>query len=236
MQYPAYGTTSARTASFEYAVGGNPLKLTATDPAGAITTETDLLGRAVKYTDVWGMVTTTTYNRLGQATSSQTTTTAGTSSTDLTYNTDGQVETVKISGILLADPSYTNGQLTSVAYGNGTALSGITRNLAGATTGGVTWAFPSSQPEVTDTVYRSQSGRVVANTTTTGSTGYASRFVYDGAGRLTQAVIPGQTLDYGFAGSGGCGPSTGGGLNGNRTSATVTPDRGGGGEVDVVLL
>lgn len=157
MQYPAYGTTSARTASFEYAVGGNPLKLTATDPAGAITTETDLLGRAVKYTDVWGMVTTTTYNRLGQATSSQTTTTAGTSSTDLTYNTDGQVETVKISGILLADPSYTNGQLTSVAYGNGTALSGITRNLAGATTGGVTWAFPSSQPEVTDTVYRSQS-------------------------------------------------------------------------------
>ncbi|WP_168186179.1 RHS repeat-associated core domain-containing protein [Agromyces badenianii] len=40
------------------------------------------------------------------------------------------------------------------------------------------------------------------------------------------AVIPGHTLAYGFAVTGGCGVNAGAGLNGNRTSSTDLPDGG----------
>ncbi|KRC58605.1 hypothetical protein ASE14_18800 [Agromyces sp. Root81] len=39
-------------------------------------------------------------------------------------------------------------------------------------------------------------------------------------------MIPGHTLSYGFAATGGCGVNTGAGLNGNRTSSTDLPDGG----------
>ena len=39
-------------------------------------------------------------------------------------------------------------------------------------------------------------------------------------------MIPGHTLSYGFAATGGCGVTTGAVLNGNRTSSTDLPDGG----------
>ena len=44
----------SRTVTYNYAVGGNPLVTSVADAAGTITTTSDLLGRAVSYTDVWG--------------------------------------------------------------------------------------------------------------------------------------------------------------------------------------
>lgn len=224
--YPAYGDTAARTATFTHAVAGDPLTSRAEDPAGAITTTVDLLGRTVSYTDVWGAVTTTGYNLLGQATTSTVTPPGGTATiTELGYNTDGQVETVTVDSVLLADPSYTTGQLTGVAYANGSSLAELQRNPAGALTN-MSWLFSNNQQPVKDTVFRSQSGRIVANTLTDGSTDHDSRYGFDGAGRLVSAVIPGHTLTYGFAGTGGCGANAGAGLNGNRTSSTALPDGG----------
>ena len=52
---------------------------------------------------------------------------------EFTYDLDGKVETVKIGGVVYADPVYASSQLLqSVAYLNGTQLSGLTRNGAGA--------------------------------------------------------------------------------------------------------
>ncbi|KRC58606.1 hypothetical protein ASE14_18805 [Agromyces sp. Root81] len=88
----------------------------------------------------------------------------------------------------------------------------------------MSWLFPNGQASVKDAVFRSQSGRVVANTLTDGQADHNSRYGFDGAGRLVSAVIPGHTLSYGFAGTGGCGVNAGAGLNGNRTSSTDLPD------------
>lgn len=69
---PAYGGSPARTATFAWTgdntAVGDPLTTWAEDPTGRVTTKTNLLGQAVSYTDVWGVVTTATYNLLGQAT------------------------------------------------------------------------------------------------------------------------------------------------------------------------
>ncbi|MET4159592.1 hypothetical protein [Agromyces sp. PvR057] len=56
------------------------------------------------YPDVWGTVTTTGYNLLGQATTSTVTPPGGVGIvTVLTYNVDGQVETVTVDNVLMAD-------------------------------------------------------------------------------------------------------------------------------------
>lgn len=226
VSYPAFGSATARTATFNFAVGGNPLRTSATDPSGSITTTLDLLGRPIAYTDVWGVATTTEYNLLGLSISSTTTPPGGVAATtQAEYNIDGQLEKVTVDGMVLADPTYASGELSGAVYGNGSALTSLQRNPTGAPTGS-TWAFPNGQAAVTDQIIRSQSGRIVANTLTDGGTVYASRYAYDAAGRLIEAVIPGHTLAYTFASSGGCGPNTRTGLNGNRTKVTDTPTTG----------
>ena len=100
---------------------------------------------------------------------STSTTIAGQSATtqSFTYNVDGQVESVSLNGSVMADPVYAAGLLTGVTYANGTALTNITRNTAGAGTG-FTWDF-ATDDSVTDTVLRSQTGRIVQNTLTDGA-------------------------------------------------------------------
>lgn len=227
VDYPAFGGQPERTATMTFAdQDGDPLTATATDPSGTIKTVTDLLGRTKRYTDVWGVVTTVTYNLLGQPTTSTVTPPGGTAlTTTTTYNSDGQVETIAEGQTILADPTYdsSTGEIAGVAYSNGSQLTALTRNPAGAATG-QSWAFPNGQASVTDAVFRSQSGRIVANTLTDGGTAYASRYGFDSAGRLVSAVIPGRTLGYGFGTSSGIGCTTGAGLNGNRASSTDTPN------------
>lgn len=226
VSYPAYGSSAARTSNFNFAAGGDPLTAWAEDAVGRVTSVSDLLGRATSYTDVWGTVSTVSYNIRGQAVSTTVTPLGGVASTTaLTYSQDGQVETITVDNELLADPTYVSGQLASTAYANGTSLSDLQRNLAGALTG-MSWLFPNGQAPVSDAVFRSQSGRIVANTLSDGGTTYPSQYAFDAAGRLITAVIPGHTLSYGFAASGGCAANPQAGLNGNRTSATDQPVTG----------
>ncbi|WP_246140136.1 PA14 domain-containing protein [Protaetiibacter larvae] len=145
----APGTGQARTVDFDYAAGGDPLKATVHDPAGTITTEIDLLGRVVRYTDVWGTVTVPAFEvKTGRLLSTSTTPAAGAAIVQAyTYDADGKVQAVTVGGVLVADPVYASDQLlSSVVYGeggsaSGAALSGITRDQTGATSG-VSWAFP----------------------------------------------------------------------------------------------
>nr|WP_244962682.1 PA14 domain-containing protein [Cryobacterium roopkundense] len=222
---PEYNGVPGRTVTNNYAasngdITADPLTSTVTDPAGTITATIDLLGRLVQSTDVWGVVTTATYNLLGQATASQTTVPGqSASATALTYNLDGQVETISVDGTQLADPAYDDfAQLSTVALSNGTSLSAVDRAATGSLTA-QTWSFPE-QDSYTDRVYRSQSGRIVANTTTDGSVSASSTYGFDGAGRLTTATIPQHTLTYQYADTGSCRLNPGAGLNGNRTAST----------------
>jgi hypothetical protein len=89
------------------------------------------------------------------------------------------------------------------------------------------WTLPGTptstpQPSVTDSVVRSQSGRIMQNTLTDGTTTETSTYTFDAAGRLTQAVIPQHVLTYEFASTGACGVNTAAGRSGNRTGFTDT--------------
>jgi RHS repeat-associated protein len=156
--FPAFGTTAARTVTNNYAVGANPLVTSTSDSAlsgvsGAVTPTTtiDLVGRSVSSTDVWGTLTTPTYeSKTSRVLSVSTDPAVGAAVTQaFTYDIDGKVETVSFNGTVVADPEYASTQLLeSVSYANGTSLSSISRNAAGATTG-IEWDFPTSQELVT---------------------------------------------------------------------------------------
>ncbi|MDP9386507.1 MAG: RHS repeat protein [Actinomycetota bacterium] len=198
-------------------MGDNPLVTFISDGGGdqPLTTTVDLLGRVISATDAWGKTTTSTYDLAGRLT--QTSGSVGVQ--EFGYDPAGRLISHKLDGAVVAVPGYdAAGQLASVSYpsgtgngGNGTSLSPISRDLAGRTTG-LTWNLAGAT--VADSVTRSQSGKVTAQT----AEGRASTFGYDGAGRLTSANVPGHSLTYGFAPSGGCGSAATAGKNTNRTS------------------
>ncbi|MGJ8720359.1 MAG: RHS repeat-associated core domain-containing protein [Salinibacterium amurskyense] len=84
---------------------------------------------------------------------------------------------------------------------------------------------------VSDSVVRSQSGRIIQNTLTDSWVAdprtETSTYTFDAAGRLTQAVIPRHVLTYGFGDTTcGAGASDLAGRNGNRTSFSDVKDAG----------
>jgi RHS repeat-associated protein len=234
ISFPAFAGTPARTISYGYTADGtptgDPLTTWVKDAAGTITTVSDLDGNLTKYTDVWGTVTTATYDQTGRVTSSTATPVGGTASVEAyEYNVDSQPTITSENGKQIAVNTYTGGILTSIAYpggeanaGNGTALANIGYAPTGAQTS-LAWQFADGQPGITDTNTLSQSGRILANTLTDGTTNYNSRFSYDGAGRVTNATVPRNELTYSFAAN-GCGANTNAGADGNRTRFTVSTD------------
>jgi RHS repeat-associated protein len=221
---PAYGAEPARTITHVHAVGGNPLVSSVTDAAGTITTTFDLLGRVIAYTDVWGKVTTTTYDRAGRVVS--TTGPAGALATD--YELSGRVDAQRLGGLVVADPSYNTatGELTGVSYpvapgaGNGTALA-VVRDTASGRPTKLTWTQAGGALLASDEVAYTVGGRVRDQKVDAVDHHVGDDFAYDSVGRLTSAWTPGHSYTYAFAGAGSCGYLTPAGRNTNRTSATV---------------
>lgn len=185
-----------------------------------ITTVTDLLGRTVSYTDVWGTVTTPTYDPAsGRVTQISTTPDGGSASvTAYAYDADGKVTIVTVDGQQMANVTYDALQrLHQVVYPDGSALNSIGRDVAQRV---VAQEWLVAGQVVSDNVVRSQSGRVVKQHTGTGATSFSSTYGYDTAGRLLSAAIPGHQFTYAFGASGGCGPNTAAGMSGNRTGLT----------------
>ncbi|MEO6318515.1 MAG: phospholipase A2, partial [Acidimicrobiales bacterium] len=225
VDYPAFGGASARTVTYNWTVGGNPLISSVTDPAGTITTMVDLLGRTVEYQDVWGTLTQITYDQAGRE--SGNTSPAGTFAK--TYDAAGRLDTLTLGGNLLADVTYTTGRPTRVDYPSGTGNAGngtyglFTYDALGRQSL-LKWKQPSALMITHDEITsRSLAGLVLDNKidNVDPSTSNPS-YVYDNAGRLTTARTPGShTYNYAYARTGGCGLATAGGKNTNRTSKTV---------------
>jgi RHS repeat-associated protein len=234
VSFPAFAGTPARTISYGYTADGtatgDPLTTWLKDAAGTITTVSDLDGNLTRYTDVWGTETTATYDQTGRVISSTATPVGGTASVEsYEYNVDSQPTITKENGKPIAVNTYSGGILTSIAYpsgeanaGNGTSLANIGYAPSGAQTS-LTWQFADGQPGLTDTNTLSQSGRILANTLTDGTTAYNSTFSYDGAGRLTKATVPRNELTYSFAPN-GCSANANAGADGNRTRFTDSTD------------
>jgi len=213
--FPANGTEAARTVSYDYKVGANPLVSAATDPTGTVKTTVELMGRTVSHTDAWGQVTASSYDTPGRLV-----TTAGPQGTMATdYDAAGRPTAQRLDGATLATPTYdAAGELASVAYGNGSSLETVSRDPAGRLTG-LTWKAAGGAALATDTVTRSQAGRVTDESIDGADANPAgANFAYDAAGRLVQANVPGHALTYSFGASPSCTLAPNAGTNANRSS------------------
>ncbi|MFF0148007.1 PA14 domain-containing protein [Amycolatopsis sulphurea] len=220
---PSSATSAAGTVKHDYGVGGDPLTSSVSDEQGTITTTVDVLGRVVAYTDVNGVRTTTSYDQVGRVTSS---TITPPNSADAphtliyAYDDAGRVQTQKLDGVVLASVAYDNaGELASATYANGTSLSALGKDNA-ARLLSLDWKTSDNKHIV------SQVGRTAAGTIIDESLGgtdaraNAPNYVYDGAGRLTEAYVTGHhyTYDYTSTASATCpvGTQANAGLNTNR--------------------
>jgi YD repeat-containing protein len=96
--WPAFNGAAARTATYTYTVGGNPLVSKVVDITGTVTTTVDLLGRLVSYTDTAGKVSTVTYSQAGQVTA----TSGPQGAVSSSYNPNsGSLATVTVGGTLI---------------------------------------------------------------------------------------------------------------------------------------
>jgi RHS repeat-associated protein len=222
--YPASASAPARTVTYNYAVNADPLTTSVTDPAGTVTTVTDLLGRVVSYTDIQGTTTTTGYDQTGRVTTTTTTPpnpADPTHTLSYTYDDAGRVLLTVLDGTNAAVSGYdTDGELSTVSYANGSALTSIGKDPSGAVTS-MDWHTSDGHDVIAGVT------RTIAGTITNETLGGVDPnpggpdYVYDAAGRLVQAYATGHhyTYDSTSAASSACptGTQTNAGLNTNRT-------------------
>ncbi|MFC0542593.1 PA14 domain-containing protein [Kutzneria chonburiensis] len=222
--YPANPTAGARTVSYDYAVGGDPLTSSVTDYNGTVTTKLDLLGRTVSYTDAAGVRTDSAYDQIGRTASTTVTPPNQANSplaTTSTYDDAGRLLTTKLGTTVLATVTYdAAGELASVAYANGSALSAVGKDAAGQGTS-LTWNT-SDGKQIVSQVTRSRAGTITDESLgglDPNPTG--ANYVYDGMGRLTQAFVTGHHYTYDFTSAAAAACPTGTQANAGRDTNRV---------------
>lgn len=220
---PAYNGNAARTTTYDYAVGGNPLVTSASDGYGPVTTAVDLLGRTTSYIDVYGDTTTTTYDQFGKVT--QRVSDVGTETFD--YDTLNRPIAQKLDGTTYATITYdAYSRVDHVSYPNAGQLKVAPGYDSMQRANSLTYTLGDGST-VTDSANLTQSNRVSSETVTSGSTSLQSAFTYDGAGRLTAATIGTHSYSYGFGTQNATTCGTGAnmnansGKNSNRTTQTI---------------
>ncbi|SMC60718.1 PA14 domain-containing protein [Kibdelosporangium aridum] len=198
---PASATSAERKIRYDYAVGGDPLTTSTTDNAGTVTTTVDLMGRTIAYTDVHGTRTETTYDQVGRVSSEKVIPPNSSDSPQITtpsYDDAGRLLTTKLGDTVLATSTYdAAGELATVTYANGSSLSGVGKDAAGRTTS-LKWKT-SDGTEVISAVSRTRTGTIVDEQLGgVDARPNAPNYVYDAAGRLTEAWVAGHHYTYDF--------------------------------------
>lgn len=207
-----------RTVSFNYAEWGNPLYTSIGDETGAIITYIDILGRTLTYQSAYGDYTEYSYDNLGRLT--QKASDMGVES--YVYDSYNRLLEHKFDNVTLAANTYDAfGRISNIAYstaGNMSLALGWD-NLSRSNS--LDFTLGNGTSHITDTVTRSQSGKIVSGT----ELGQTKAYTYDKAGRLTGATLGTHNWAYGYA---LCptdvynGGNINANKNSNRTSATYT--------------
>jgi len=227
---PAFGGALARTVTYNHAVGGNPLVSSITDAHGTITETSDLLGRTVRYVDVTGRQTDTSYDTASHPVN---VTTTGLSTLTHVYDAAGKLTQLQIGGSVLANITYdANGLVSEVSYPTGAGNSG------NGTRGSFSYDWSNRMQSVT---WYDATGAVLYSNQVTRRDGQGrvldelfngldanpsgNNYAYDGLGRLLTAYVSNHRYDYFFEPSVtncGTGTNPAAGRNGNRTKMTDT--------------
>lgn len=208
---PTVEGRSGRTITNNYAVGGNPLVASTSDESGTITTEINLLGQTVKYTDAKGNVTTNTYDNFGKLTSR--TSPIGTESYE--YDNYDRPTKQKLDGVTFATIAYDEfSRIQSVQYPSGISLQPAVRDALGRVS---KVTYSAGGQEVSDSISRSVSGLILSGI----ENGTSKSYTYDKADRLLSATIGSNTFSYSF----GAQDSTCNTLPGNNPNAAKDSNR-----------
>lgn len=235
--HPAFGGAGARTVTYDWAIAGNPLESSASDPAGTLTTGVDLLGRAITTSDVWGTTTEGEFDVVDRPISVEFTAGGVTWVVETSYALDGQATEVTLDGEVIASMGYdAQRRLETVSHPNGPGEAGNGTHLdlgydVRSRLNALGWEGPGATPITSDVVAYDVDGKVTDESIDgVDATPSGPSFAYDGAGRLTSAVLAERdpstgvptgttrTLVYGFAATGACGALATAGLNTNRTT------------------
>lgn len=216
----AHNALVGMTSATNYAVGGNPLKIATTDSNGSVTTELDLLGRVVKYTDTYGKVTTPTYDAQGKITAKS----SPIGNETFTYDSYDRLTNYAINNTVMAKPYYdsfsriksidypaSNQKLVSVEYDTLLRVKAFNWKLGDGTV-------------VKETQTKSSTGLITSNSRTIGSDTLNQSYTYDRAGRLKKAVVGSHVMTYNFdTSNSSCGTSYNPSAqkNSNRTSQVI---------------
>ncbi len=223
VKHPASASAGERTVTTNHAVNGDPLTTSVTDHEGTVTTRVDLLGRVVEYTDVNGVRTQTRYDQAGRVTSERVVPpNPADAPQEITYTYDdaGRLRTVTLGTTVLATATYdAAGELASVTYANGSSLAAVGRDTAGRVVS-QTWKT-GDNVQIVSSVTRTRSSTIIDEQLA----GIDARpsgpnYVYDAAGRLVEAWVPGHHYTYDFTSAAPASCPTGtkpdAGLNTNR--------------------
>lgn len=214
-QVPAYNGSAARTASNNYAVGGNPLVTSTSDSNGTITIENDLLGRNVRYVDAQGTITTSTYDAQGRLVAHS----SPMGEEEYVYDQYDRLASQQLDNVTFATIVYDQfSRIQSVEYPNNLRLNSVARDTLGRVSG-LHYTLADGTT-LSDTVTRAATGDVVSGT----ELGLAKSYIYDGAGRLTTAAIGSNNYAYGYGAqdvSCAAGTNANAGKNANRTNQVI---------------
>ena len=191
---PVTTTTGGMSVATQYQVNANPLferrTVTQDGETRTISRVLDLMGRPVRNTDVWGTVTTTSYDSEDRPVEVVTTTAGGERITmTYAYTADGQLQTVSRDGQKLAEVGYddSTGRLSGVTYGNGSSLS-ITRDSTGNPN---ERRLDVGGAGITEQVSLSPAGRTMRRQIDGAGANATWGYSYDRDGRLVSAALSG---------------------------------------------
>ncbi|WP_232376107.1 PA14 domain-containing protein [Amycolatopsis aidingensis] len=199
--YPANSADGERVVRYDYAVDGDPLTTSVSDHHGTVTTKTNLLGQTVSYTDVHGVRTEKEYDPMGRVATETVVLPDAADAQQVStfaYDDAGRLLSTTLNDTTLATASYNQaGELASVAYANGSALSAVGRDVAGRETSR-TWRLADGT-EVRSAVSRTRAGTVVDESLAgVDARPEGPNYAYDSVGRMTEAYLSGHHYRYDF--------------------------------------
>ena len=228
---PARGDQPEASTTILSLVDGNPMKTSAVTTVGKTTyhrsAETDLYGRPVTATDIWGTTQTFTYDPYTGNTLSEITTPPNGRKSTLasTYSADGDLQTVSLDGKTLATVGTPTSVAGTVRYGNGVVQQVSTDSIGGF--GSQTWTT-SDHKKFGYSVTKSPMQRILSEyyQFASGKPNATFQYSYDVNGRLANAELATKlpvahtSWQYEF-GTTARGSNPAAGLNGNRTKQVV---------------
>lgn len=213
---------TARTVTYYHAFNGNPLMRVSSGTGTYEQITIDLLGRTVTYKDTSSAVTHYEYTSTGQLASKH----GDLGDEDYVYDSYFRLSQYKFNDITYATVYYdAYSRVDYVDYNDAGDLRLNMNRDSLSRSNNMTYILGDGSTSISDTVNRTQSGRISSDTIADGSSSLTSSYAYDAVGRLTGATIGSNTYGYGYGTQNTACDSPyenpNAGMNGNRTSQTV---------------